>query len=172
MSGARRSCRLPYDTPDCAANVGRNDNDSFYSPGSRVSHLERATRVSSPDLKKRKINFGEHKQAALHQCSNTITRDFLYSHSSVLASLESLTKAKDEAAEWTHSLWLRYFNETGMAFSALSTRKNASMPTKRARKGVRCLRGRKSSISPLVSCTDPISFNAPTSNHCFIFEYP
>jgi serine/threonine protein kinase len=151
---ARKCSHLPTSTPVCATAVKCNDSGSVHTRGSRVVHLERA--VPSPEPKKRKLNSNVNTQATSQMCSISITRQ---SHHGVLTSIKALSAGNSQAAYLTSILWQEYFNDARKASFPAPIAKNFS---NRPRKGVRCLRGRNRSISPLVSCTNPGNRNEPT----------
>lgn len=152
--GMKSHFRLATHTPVRATPIECNDNESVHTRGSRVSHLEHAMHIPSPEPKKRKLIDNGNKRAA-HRCSNSTTR---HSLKTVLTSIEKLSADKDQAAISTSNLWLLYFNDVSKASLPVA----AKIMSNRQRKGVRCLRGRNRSISPLVSCTNPVIVNEPT----------
>jgi len=141
-----------------AAPMGHNDDISIRCSstlGSRALHIEHDTHTPSSDLKRRKLNYDEFKRISTHKCSKSRTRDqFLSSHQSMLSSMETFSAVDDMAAAQTHGLWLDYFNEVSNASLASNSHSKSSKKSiKRPKKGVRCLRGRKRSISSMVSST-------------------
>merc|ERR1711957_504336 len=97
-----------------------------------------------------------------------ISRDqFQSSRLSFLSSVESLLVAEDDAASQTHRLWLDYFNKFSNTIHITDAKHSRSnkdtKPENRHRRGVRCLRGRRRCISPLVSSSTPIGATAAAS---------
>ncbi len=101
----------------------------------------------------------------------TTVHKHFYSHKRFLASFEQMVSSPsqlplqpsppvpslsdDMAAAKTNELWLHFFNRVNMGAGK-------TPPANRPKRGVRCLRGRKRSISPLVTSSNPISMKAPT----------
>ena len=109
------------------------------SPGSKVSHLEYANKFSQRTRQKVDTEADE-PQGSIPQSCNFISKHHFLSTFSPTAELVT----KDSATIQTHTLWLNYCREFGAG---------SSPKTPRVGKGVRCRRGRKQSLSPLVTCT-------------------
>ncbi len=139
--------RLPTNTPVREASIEFNDNESVRTRGCRVSHLEHARHEATPYPKKRKLNYKVYEQATSQMCTSSITRN---SYQLILTSIKALSAGRDQAANFTSFLWREYFTEASKTSSPAA----AKILLNRSRKGVRCLRGRNRSISPLVSCTN------------------
>lgn len=119
-----------------------HDVNSFQIRGSSVSHLQRAP----PSSQKRGIMSSQ-------KSSESTTKTF-YSHKSLVAPFEAISLSDDMAAAKTNELWTHFFNRVNMGASK-------TPPSNRPKRGIRCLRGRKRSISPLVASTNPIRMKAP-----------
>ena len=151
--------RLRANTPSRVTTIDFNDNESVSTRGCRVSHLEHAMHVAIPYSKKRKPNYKEYEQSTFELCTNSITR---HSYQSVLTSIEALSTGRDQAA----NLWREYFSEASKTSLPAATKTLSIRP----RKGVRCLRGRNRSISPLVSCTNSESSTEPINTKTSVFH--
>ena len=147
-------------TPVKRLNRKRNANTvcdgsvcSAASKGSKISDLEYVKHASSP--KKRMQKEVQANELAAQPCTNLTSRDKFLSDFS--PTTEPFTK--DTAIIKLHTLWLNYFQQS----RSVST--TPKLP--RTGKGVRCRRGRKKALSPLVSCTTsaevaPIPMNTPS----------
>jgi hypothetical protein len=135
---------------DQATIVRLNDATPIQIRGSSVSHLQRAP-PSSPRLKKRELNILPPQEFSKLATSR---RHVVYSHKNMMVSIDAVSVSNDTAAAKTHKLWLDFFNR--------GSKDASTTPANRPKRGVRCLRGRKRSISPLVASTNPIRMKAPT----------
>ncbi|KAL7508593.1 hypothetical protein ACHAXN_005684 [Cyclotella atomus] len=127
----KRTANEPGDASVCSTS----------SRGSRVSNLEYANATSPTKKRRAEVQTSKSLEAVSEQCNNFLTRNQFMSEFS--PSTEPFTK--DTAVIQTHTLWLNYFKDFG-------SRSSTPKPS-RAGKGVRCRRGRKNSLSPLVTCT-------------------
>lgn len=122
-----------------SATTNRDDQLFFRIRESSVSDLQKAP-PTPPRRKKSETSVLSSKKlsdpSAIHQ--------HFYSHKIMLGSLETISTSDDIAASKTNELWLDFFHMTSVDATATSTMR----PKKR---GVRCLRGRKRSLSPLVT---------------------
>ena len=125
-----------------SATTNHDDQLPIRIQGYSVSDLQRAP----PTPLRRKKS--ETSVLSFQQLSDppAINQQF-YSHKTMLASLETISTSDDIAASITNELWLDFLHRTSVDATATSTMR----PKKR---GVRCLRGRKRSLSPLVTSTN------------------
>ena len=115
---------------------------SSASRGSKVSHLEHVDDASSPKKRMRKVvGANQSPKPAAQKCTNFLSKEQFLSEFS--PSTEPFTK--DTAIIKLHTLWVNYFQQSRSG--------TATPKLPRVGKGVRCRRGRKRTLSPLVTCT-------------------
>jgi hypothetical protein len=142
--------------PGRKRNVNKTSDGSICSGssrGSKVTHLEYADNGLSPRKRlKTETEPNMTKETVSQPCRRFLSREQFLSEFS--PSTEPFTK--DTATIKTHTLWLDYFKK----FGAKSPLQKA---VSRVGKGVRCRRGRKQSLSPLVTCTLGAEVDLPSA---------
>lgn len=134
MKGVERRKRYANQTGDASV-------CSYSSRGSKVSNLEYANAPSPMKKRRAEAQTRNLLEGVSKQCDKFLARREFISEFS--PSTEPFTK--DAATIQTHTLWLNYFKDLGS--------RSTTPKVVRVGKGVRCRRGRKNSLSPLVTCT-------------------
>ncbi|KAL3802984.1 hypothetical protein HJC23_011607 [Cyclotella cryptica] len=119
---------------------------SVSSRGSMVSHLEYAQSSSQSKRRRKEIETNGAPKLASKNCKQFLSRDqFL---SMFLPLTKPSSSAVDTAETQTRMLWATYLNKVE------SEETTPKVP--KVTKGIRCRRGRKRTLSPLVTCTSTI----------------